>query len=132
MTSNPFTAKKLEELRRSGGSEPPGKLGAKHAGRAQPKATLTFARIPYEQGMQLAGRQPRNVLLAVLLELDRQVFANYGKNPVALATATLRKHGFDHKGKCRALGQLQAAGMVSVAWRGRRSPLVTVRWRPVR
>jgi hypothetical protein len=132
MTINPFSAKRLEELRQNGGTEPLNEPAAKHKKhRQRAKSAETFARIPYEQGMQLAGRRPRNVLLAVLLELDHQVFVNHGKNPVALGTAALRKHGFDHKGKCRALAQLQAARMVSVVWRGRRSPLVTVLWQPV-
>ena len=106
---------------------------------AQPKAqrsqrrarsNTTFARIPYECGMRLAG-QTRTALLAVLLELDHLVFVNRGRNPIELTNAALRSVGISHQSKIRALRHLESAEMVTVCWRGRRSPLVTVLWHPV-
>jgi DNA-binding transcriptional ArsR family regulator len=97
--------------------------------RQRARSTVLFARIPYETGMRLAG-QTRNAMLAVLLELDHLVFVRRGRNPVELTNTMMRAIGVSHQAKIRALRKLEAAGMVTIIWRGRRSPLVTVLWHP--
>ena len=62
-----------------------------------------------------------------MVELAYQVFKTH-KSEVVLSNAMLRSVGISHKVKLRALRQLEAAGMVVVDWKARKSPLVTVSW----
>ena len=43
-----------------------------------------------------------------------------------MSNAALAKYGVSPDGKLRALKQLEAAGLIMVVWRERKSPLVTL------
>jgi hypothetical protein len=62
-----------------------------------------------------------------MVELAYQVFKTH-KSEVVLNNSMLRSVGISHKAKLYALRQLEAADMVVVDWRERKSPLVTVLW----
>ena len=83
--------------------------------------------LPYAQTMRAAGKVKSSAALAVAVELAYQVFKTH-KPEVALSNSMLRSVGVSHWAKIRALRQLEAAGMVSVDWRARKTPLVTVLW----
>jgi hypothetical protein len=70
---------------------------------------------------------------AALIELDRMVLAQRGKNPVRFWSPRLRAAGLVRGVRTRALRQLAAAGVVEVEW-GKRglSPLVRHLWYPRR
>ena len=50
-----------------------------------------------------------------------------GKDTVEIGNVGLREWGVDSDTKIRALRAFERAGLVSVEWRGRTSPLVTLR-----
>jgi hypothetical protein len=86
-----------------------------------------FVMLPYQQTLAAAGRM-KCAVLAVLVELAYQRFKTR-KGEVVLSNSALRSIGVSHKAKLRALCQLEASGMIEVAWRGeRRSPRVTILW----
>ena len=91
------------------------------------RARTKFVQLPYEQVLQAAG-QLQNAHLAVLVELAHQMFKTH-QNPVPLTNMALRSVGVSRMAKLRALRQLEAVGLVAVAWRGRKRPLVTVLWK---
>ena len=88
---------------------------------------VEFVMLPYAQTMRVAGKVKSSAALAVMVELAYQVFKTH-KSEVVLSNAMLRSVGISHKVKLRALRQLEAAGMVAVDWKARKSPLVTVSW----
>lgn len=91
-------------------------------------AGTKFIQLPYERTLAAAGRLG-NAPLAVLIEVAHLAFKAHQK-PVRLANKALRAIGIDHEAKTRALRQLEVAGLVAVAWRGKgRSPLVSILWR---
>src|SRR5947207_2119070 len=85
-----------------------------------------FAMLPYDQTMAAAGMM-KSAALAVMVELAYQVFKT-NKTEVVLSNSALRSVGISYWAKSRALHQLEAAGMVAVDWKARKSPLVTVLW----
>lgn len=131
MTVRPFDAKELQLTK-----ELQEELFAAQAARAAKEGPrklkrrtekgAEFAMLPYGQTLAAAGWM-KCAPLAVLIELSYQVFKTH-KLEVVLSNSTLRSIGISHWAKNRALRQLEAAGMVAVDWRARRSPLVTVRW----
>ena len=87
---------------------------------------VEFVMLPYAQTMAAAGKT-KCAVLAVMVELTYQVFKTH-KPEVVLSNSMLRSVGISHWAKSRALHQLEAAGMVAVDWKERKSPRVTVLW----
>jgi hypothetical protein len=85
-----------------------------------------FVQLPYKLTLVAAGKL-KGTTLAVLIELAHQRF-KARENPVALTNAALRSVGVTHWAKRRALRKLETAGLVTVLWRGKRAPLVTLLW----
>jgi CRP-like cAMP-binding protein len=89
----------------------------------------TFARIPHDKALRLYRHRLNAAAWAVLIELDRIILKSGGRNPVKLSSTRLRAIGVCAETRARALHQLEAAGVVSVAQRGKGlSPLVTHLW----
>ena len=87
-----------------------------------------FVQLPYNLKVLAAVGAPG----AVLMELARQEY-EARKSSVPLGNATLLAAGVSPDAKVRALRHLEAAGLVVVDWRGgRKTPLVTLPWRPPR
>ena len=108
----------LERLRREQGEAP------MSAGRG--RSHETFARIPHDKALRLYRHRLNAAAWAVLIEVDRIILKSGGRNPVKLSSARLRAIGVRAEARARALHQLEAAGVVSVAQRGRGlSPLIT-------
>ena len=95
--------------------------------KARPQSQAKFVILPYKQTLRTAG-QLQNAQLAVLVELARLRF-KLNQNPVPLQNTALQTAGITRWAKNRALRKLEEAGMVSVSWRGQKSPLVTMRWK---
>jgi hypothetical protein len=90
------------------------------------RSRVEFVMLPYDQTIAAAGAM-KNAALAVMVELANQMFKKHTAK-VALGNSALRSVGISHKAKLRALHQLEAAGMVVVDWRRRKSPRVTILW----
>ena len=90
------------------------------------RARTQFVMLPYNQALVVAGRL-KNAQLAVLVELTHQVFKTHN-NPVPLTNAALRSAGLSRWSKNRALRELEKVGLVTVRWRGKKCPLVTLLW----
>jgi hypothetical protein len=82
---------------------------------------VEFVMLPYAQTMCAAGKVKSSAALAVMVELAYQVFKTH-KSEVVLSNVMLRSVGISHKAKLRALRQLEAAGVVVVDWKVRKSP----------
>jgi hypothetical protein len=98
------------------------------------RETDTFARIPHDRGLELYRRHRiSGPAWAALIELDRMVLTQRGKNPVRFWSPRLRAAGLVRGVRTRALRQLAAAGVVEVEW-GKRGlgPLVRHLWYPRR
>lgn len=95
--------------------------------RSRRQAGTRFVQLPYERALAAAG-QLGHAPMAVLIEIAHLAFKAHGK-PAPLANRALRAVGIDHEAKTRALRRLEAAGLLTVVWRGNgRSPLVSLRW----
>jgi hypothetical protein len=93
--------------------------------RSQRTTGARFVQLPYAPA---AAVRLGNVQLAVLMEIAYLAFKAHGK-PVPLANRALRAVGVTRWVKLRTLRQLEAAGWVTVAWRGNgKSPLVNLVW----
>lgn len=88
-----------------------------------------FAMLPIDRFQKLAAAT-KSALLATVLELDRLVLNNYGRdNKVTLSNSRLQQLGVSRRSKYRVLKLLEQCGLVTVVRRGKESPLVTVLWR---
>ena len=81
--------------------------------------------------MELYGRID-GAAWVILLELDRLIFKSFGRNPVRLANHVLEAVGMSRNAKWKALRQLQDAGVITVAQRGRDAAVVTHLWHPLK
>jgi hypothetical protein len=93
------------------------------------RAKVEFVLLPYEQTLAAAGKVKSSAALAVVVELAHRVFKTH-ESEVGLNNSVLSSVGISHKAKLCALRELEAAGMVTVDWRKRKSPLVTISWAP--
>jgi hypothetical protein len=85
-----------------------------------------WCKFDYEGQLELA-RKSRIAGYAVQAELYRLWFKSYNKSqPIALGNAVFGKLGFNRHRRIQALKDLENAGFVTVQWRKRKSPLVTV------
>jgi hypothetical protein len=92
----------------------------------------TFARIPHNRALKL-GLSLDGAAWQVLIELDRLILSQYGKNPVLLWSKRLRSIGLVSGPRIRALRQLEEAGVVTVKRRGKGLSLwVTHLWYPLK
>lgn len=88
-----------------------------------------FAMLPIDRFQKLAA-DTKSALLATVLELDRLVLNNYGRdNTVALSNSRLQQLGVSRRSKYRALKLLEQCELVTVVRRGKECPSVTVLWR---
>jgi hypothetical protein len=112
---------------------PEGSLGQTLTQRRQ-RETETFARIPHDRGLELYRRHRiSGPAWVVLIELDRMVLSQRGKNPVLFWSPRLCSAGLVRGVRTRALSQLAAAGVIEVEWRKKAlSPLVRHLWYPRR
>jgi hypothetical protein len=96
------------------------------------RSTETFARIPHDRALALARHKLGNAAWLVLIELDRKIFEERGRNPVRLSNHRLKLAGLTRPVKTRALRQLEAAGVITIldTGGGGRSPLVLHNWFP--
>jgi hypothetical protein len=90
-----------------------------------PKRTEPFLQIPHRAILAgsrvLGGRR-----LLVWLYIHHRVWSDKN-NTVRIGNVTLGSWGVRRMTKYRALRDLEKAGLISVEWRDRKSPLVTVR-----
>jgi hypothetical protein len=82
--------------------------------------------------METLCAQKQDATLSVLLNIVRHWFYNFQQNPVKLATTEIRGFEISRNQKARALTALEAAGLVTVERRPRKSPLVTLNWKPTK
>jgi hypothetical protein len=92
----------------------------------------TFARIPHDRAHALARHGVGGPAWLILIELDRLILRERGRNPVRLTNHRLKAAGIIGHVKSRALSQLEAAQVINVLSRGGggHSPLVLHRWFP--
>jgi hypothetical protein len=91
----------------------------------------TFSRIPHDRAIELYRHRIGDAAWAVLIELDRMILTQRGKNPVRFWSPRLRDLGLTAHTREKALRRLEAAGVVIVEKRGRGlSPWVTHLWYP--
>jgi hypothetical protein len=115
-------------------------VGAPPSAPTQPESPLrsrrareveTFARIPHDRALELYRHSIGTAGWAVLIELDRMILAQRGKNPVRLWSPRLNAAGLAKHTRTRALRRLEAAGVVEIEQRDEgRGPLVTHLWYP--
>jgi hypothetical protein len=74
-------------------------------------------------------RSAQFAVLAVLHELWLR--DKYHWNPVKLPNTKFLALGILPHGKLRALRELEKLGLVSVEWREKKSPIVTLNWQPI-
>jgi hypothetical protein len=82
------------------------------------REVVEFARLPYDLAFGLykhVGGAP----WIVLVELDRMILSQRGKNPVIFWSPRLRALGLTKHTRARALRQLEAAGVIKVVQRER-------------
>jgi hypothetical protein len=90
----------------------------------KPHTKEAFVRMPlwWAAAATKATRTPKALVCIELL------YASWkARSPtVSLSSARLKQLGVDPRTKCRALRELEAAGLISVEWIPGRSPLVTL------
>lgn len=94
------------------------------ARKLRPRATEPFVLVSVKQlkrGAEACGGQRLLVWLYILYKAKLR-----SENTVLIANKTLAGWGVSRHAKTRALRELEAAGLISVEWRERRSPVVTV------
>jgi hypothetical protein len=93
------------------------------------RTTETFARFPHERALALPA-SISNAGWKILIEIDRLILTERGRNPVRLTNHRLRKFGIERDTKLYQLRQLEAAGVVKVETEERKGTLVTHLWYP--
>jgi hypothetical protein len=120
----------LNALRRESNELAPPKPGLRgHYRRG--KSVEKFARIPFDRARELGCHNVSATAWRLLIELDRLVFENGGRNPVLLTNHRMKTAGILRDAKWRALRQLKRAGVVSIQQGPGRAPLVTYHWQPI-
>jgi hypothetical protein len=76
--------------------------------------------------------QKKDATLAVLLNIVRLWFTSFQENPVRLATTEVRGFRVSKDQKSRALTALETVGLISVERQLRKSPLITLTWKPTK
>jgi hypothetical protein len=73
---------------------------------------------------------PANALSAIVIDLLHRNWKQDGK-PFPLPNGALAEIGVERRQKARALHKLEELGLITVEWRARKSPLVTVHLEPL-
>ena len=89
----------------------------------------TFARIPHGRARKLFHHAGGPAWL-LLIELDRLILEGRGRNPVKLTSEALRGSGLSRWQIERGLRLLEWSGVIAVARKSGRCPLVTHLWYP--
>jgi hypothetical protein len=92
---------------------------------------LTHYSFPAD-AMETLCAQKQDATLSVLLNIVRHWFYNFQQNPIKLATTEIKGFEVSKNQKARALTALEEAGFVTVQRRPRKSPLVTLNWKPTK
>jgi hypothetical protein len=108
------------ELAAQIGKRSSGKWSSRQSDRTEP-----FLQIPHKAIVAGSEVLRGTKQFLVWLYLFHRVWADKCST-VALANQTLSKWGVGRREKYKALRQLETAGLISVEWRKRRSPLVTL------
>jgi hypothetical protein len=90
----------------------------------QPKRTEPFLLITLED-IVAGGKALRDRRLLVWLYIKYRAWKE-SSNTVAIGNRNLRSWGVSPWTKCRALRDFECAGLISVDWRDRTSPVVTL------
>jgi hypothetical protein len=100
--------------------------------RRRPRLKETFTLIPHNCAQALARRRIGGPAWVILIELDRLILKERGRNPVRLTNHRLKDAGITGNVKTRALRQLEAAEVISIVSKGGggHSPLILHRWHP--
>jgi hypothetical protein len=85
-----------------------------------------IAILPYDARMYAAAAR-RDASMAVLVELAYLAFQKHS-GTVLLSNGRLGEMGVSRYAKARALRLLAADGLVTVDWRGKKTPRVTILW----
>jgi hypothetical protein len=97
------------------------------------RETETFARVLHDRALELYRHRINGAAWVVLIELDRMILAQRGKNPVLFWSPRLQDLKLIDHTRERALRQLEAAGVVKIERRGKGlAPQVTHLWHPLR
>ena len=102
------------------GKKPSGKQDGRRSGRTEP-----FVQIPHKAIVAVSEVLRGTKQFLVWLYLFHRVWADKCRT-VAIANQTLSAWGVGRREKYKALRRLEAAGLISVEWRQRCSPLVTL------
>jgi hypothetical protein len=123
---------KAEAVKRNGANQPPeltAKLRAHRMRNSEPSRRVKreglFVQIPVK-ALVAVSEVLGNKWALVWDYIHHRVGAT-GKNTVEIGNVGLREWGVDRFTKLRALRAFESAGLITVEWRVRRSPLVTVR-----
>jgi hypothetical protein len=92
--------------------------------RRRRQSSKAFAQIPLAWAAK-AAKATHTLKALVWIELLYAVW-QAETEPVALSTERFRSIGVSHQTKLRALRELEAAGLVKVTWRARKTPLVSI------
>jgi hypothetical protein len=90
-----------------------------------------YTQLPVE-GLGKLAAMKRFIPLLILLRLEELWFTGFKRNPVKLATFEINGVKVSHHQKTRGLEALKGAGLVLVEREARKSPSVTLLWRPER
>jgi hypothetical protein len=88
------------------------------------KEAEPFAIVPLWHAA-LAAEATRSPVLLVYVDLMHRAWKAKGQ-PFTMPNGWLEKRGVSRKTKCRVLRNLNAAGLIVVEWRDRKSPGVTL------
>jgi hypothetical protein len=97
----------------------------------RPRSEETFARFPHERARGLF-RQIGGPAWMLLIELDRLVLENKGRNPVKLTTEALEGSDLTRRQVERGLRRLERAKVITVERHSGRCPLVAHLWYPIK
>jgi hypothetical protein len=97
----------------------------------RPRSEETFARFPYGRARDLF-RQIGGPAWMLLIEIDRLVLENKGRNPVKLTTEALEGSDLTRRQVQRGLRRLERAEVITVEHRSGRCPLVAHLWYPIK
>jgi hypothetical protein len=97
---------------------------ARRTSARRPKEEDNFAIVPLWAAAVAAEatRSPALLVLAYILHLTRKT----GRRDCTLANGWLEKRGVSRQAKVRILRRFETCGLISVNWRQRKSPIITV------
>ena len=103
---------------------PPGTQATKP--KREAKRLAGFVKIPWSWGNALAANDVGGKAWAVACHILYETWRAKGQ-PIKVPNGMLERSGVSPDAKVRALRKLEQLGLISVEWRGRKSPIVTIR-----